>query len=141
LRRFWLSILLTVQLLAFDTVTASKIFSKIFGAMFVKQSISVYTINKKYQDVIVTASSLELVKYPESADILLVDKIDEVPKHGKYIIFTTNFSVFEKNKDAVGAFYWEHGRPKIVFIKDRLEAKNLTLSKSFQRYIVKKISR
>jgi len=139
LKKLWISILLSVQLLAFDTTTAAKIFDKIFDAMFTQKSIVVYTVNKEYQDVVVAATSLQLSKSPELADIILVDSKYEVPKGNNYIIFTTDSSVFKRNENAVGAFYWEHGRPKIIFLQSRLNTKGITLSDAFQRYIVKEI--
>lgn len=139
MKKLWISILLSVQLLAFDTTTAAKIFDKIFDAMFTQKSIVVYTVNKEYQDVVVAATSLQLSKSPELADIILVDSKYEVPKGNNYIIFTTDSSVFKRNENAVGAFYWEHGRPKIIFLQSRLNTKGITLSDAFQRYIVKEI--
>lgn len=139
MKKLWLSVLFSAQLLAFDTETAAKIFDKIFTAMFAQQPVAVYTVNKKYQEVVVTAHSLHLSKKPKLADIILVDSKHEVPKGSNYIIFTTDPSVFKRNKNAVGAFYWKHGRPKIIFLQSRLNAKGITLSDTFQRYIVKEI--
>jgi hypothetical protein len=128
-----------LQLYAFDTVTASKIFDKIFTAMMTHKPITVYTSSAEYQPVITYAGSLKLVKNYRNADIVLVDKSIEVPKEYKGIIFTTNPSVFEQNENAVGAFYWEHGRPKIYFLQSRLKSKGITLSKQFQRYVLKEL--
>jgi len=138
LKKLWLSILLSVQLLGFDTETAAKIFDKIFTAIYAQKPIAIYTVSKKYQDVIRIAPSLQLDKSPSQANIVLVDSKHEVPK-GNHIIFTTNPSVFKKNENAVGAFYWEHGRPKIIFLQSRLKAKGITLSDAFERYIVREI--
>lgn len=105
--------------------------------MQMQTPIATYTSNSEYQQVIEMAPSLSLVKNPNAADIILVDSFAEIPKDNTKIIFTTNASVFKKNENAVGAFYWEHGRPKIIFLKHRLNAKDITISKSFQRYVTK----
>lgn len=131
------SILLTIQVSAFDTQTASKIFNKIFMATIHKNTIHVYTINDEYTKVIQMAKNLHLEKNISKADILLVDSNSEVPKRNNTILFATNASVFRTNHLAIGAFYWEHGRPKIIFLKSRLEAHHITLSPSFEKYIVK----
>lgn len=107
--------------------------------MYAQQPIVVYTVSKQYQDVVVAATSLQLSKNPKLADIVLVDAKHEIPKEGNYVIFTTDPSVFKRNENAVGAFYWEHGRPKIIFLQSRLKAKGITLSDAFQRYIVREI--
>ena len=137
MKQLLLTLLLSVQLLAFDTATAAKIFEKILTAMQMQTPIATYTSNSEYQQVIEMAPSLSLVKNPNAADIILVDSFAEIPKDNTKIIFTTNASVFKKNENAVGAFYWEHGRPKIIFLKHRLNAKDITISKSFQRYVTK----
>ena len=139
MKKLWLSILLSAQLLAFDTATAAKIFDKIFLAMYTQKPIVVYTVSKRYQAVIEVATSLQLSKNPRLADIVLVDAKHEIPEEGNYVIFTTDPSVFKKNESAVGAFYWEHGRPKIIFLQSRLKDKGITLSDAFQRYIVREI--
>ena len=139
MKKLWLSILLSAQLLAFDTETAAKIFDKIFTAMYIQKPIAVYTVSEKYQDVVVTATSLQLSKNPKLADIVLVDSKYEIPKEGNHIIFTTDPSVFKRNENAVGAFYWEHGRPKIIFLQSRLKTKGITITNAFQRYIVREI--
>jgi len=139
LRKILFSLILTVQVLAFDTPTAAKIFNKIFNEMSMQTPIRVYCINAKYQKVIQLAKDLKLEKNVTFADIVLVDALSEIPKGKHPIIFTTNLSVFRKNTHAIGAFYWEHGRPKIVFLQSRLQKHNITLSKSFQRYIVKEL--
>ena len=99
----------------------------------------VHTSDAEYQKVIVTAPSLKLTKEFKKADILLVNSSAEIPKGNTKIIFTTNSSVFESDENAVGAFYWEHGRPKIIFLKSRLSEKNITLSPSFHRYVVEEL--
>lgn len=139
MKKLWLVLLLSVQLLAFDTTTASKIFEKIFTAMLPQKTITVYTVNREYQKVVQLAPSLLLVKKHELANIVLVDSFNEIPEGNQNILFTTNSSVFERNEDAVGAFFWEYGRPKIIFLQSRLDSKNLTLSKAFQRYVVREL--
>ena len=107
--------------------------------MFPKKPIIVYTPNREYQDVIVYAPSLTLAGAYRDADILLADAYSDIPKGYKGVVFTTNAAVFAKNSQAVGAFYWEHGRPRIYFLQRRLEANDISLSRGMQRYIVKEI--
>jgi len=139
LKQLSLLFFLSLQLLAFDTKTASKIFDKIFTAMLPKQSIIVYTPHKEYAEVIEMAPSLVLADTYTEADIILVDHLSDISPNNMQTIFTTNPSIFKRDERAVGAFYWEHGRPKIIFLQSRLDAKRMTLSKSFNRYIVKKL--
>lgn len=107
--------------------------------MFMQRSITVYSSNKEYREVIVLAPSLKLVDRYQKADIVLANAWSELPLKYKGVVFTTNTSIFQKNNHAVGAFYWEHGRPKIYFLEQRLKAKNIRLSKPMQRYIVREL--
>lgn len=133
--KYLLILILSLELLAFDSATASKIFDKIFTAMIKKDNIAVYTSNIKYKDVVTNSSNLYLSANYEEADIILVDSFEEVPKDSNGILFTTSYLVYENNKNAVGSFYWERGRIKIEFSRKRLNAKKLTLPKSFHKYI------
>lgn len=107
--------------------------------MLPQNVIAVYTSNKEYKKVVELAPSLILVKKPESANIVLVDSFEEIPSGDNKIIFTTNPSVFERNDNAVGAFYWEHGRPKIIFLQSRLDVKGIRLTPSFEKYILREL--
>ena len=138
MRKYLFLLIFTSYISAFDAQTASKIFNKIFTAIFPYPTIKVYTKKKEYQEVIVLAPALTLVNNIAAADILLVDAWSEIPNENA-LVFTTNPSIFKKYKHAIGAFYWEHGRPKIVFLQNRLKIHHIILSPLFQRYIVKEI--
>ncbi|QOY50880.1 hypothetical protein [Candidatus Sulfurimonas baltica] len=131
-----LFVLLALELSAFDTATASKIFDKIFHAMVPKENVIVYTSNYEYKVVIANAPNLSLSSEIESADIILVDSFEEVPKNSEnLLLFTTSHVVYTSNKNAVGAFYWYRGHIKIEFSKARLQNKKISLPKSFDKYI------
>ena len=139
MKKLCLILFFSLQLSAFDTQTASKIFEKIFTAINIDSPIKVYTVDAKYKEVIGSADSLQLVERRDLADIILVISKRAVPKYTQKIIFTTSPSVFEKNENAIGAFYWEHGRPKIIFLQSRLQRHNIELSSTFEKYIVKEL--
>ena len=132
-------LILTIELLGFDTKTASKIFTKIFSAIFSQEIIKVYTKDKEYEELIQMTKVLELTKELSLADILFINHKENLPQKKGYTIFTTDLSIFRNNKDTIGAFYWEHNRPKIVFLEQRLNRKNIILSKEFQQYIIKEL--
>lgn len=84
---------------------------------------------------------------PEKSDIILVtdrstlfkimrerqwdDKKDEKP-----ILFVTDYRLLEFSFDIVGAFYWKKGRSQLLFIKNRLDAYNITLPNEYKNFIV-----
>jgi len=136
LKKLLLFFYLVFELAAFDSATASKIFDKIFHAMINKEKISVYTKTKTYQNVILDSAHLNLSSSPKTADIILVNHLNEVPKNSKhYLLFSTSYLVYKENENTVGAFYWDRGHIKIEFSRKRLLHKNIKLPSSFDKYI------
>lgn len=138
MRKLLFIVVLAVQLIAFDTQIASKIFDKIFGSMTTLRPITVYSENDDYKEVLDHSSILEKVQTPGEAFITIVTKRAEIPDINS-LIFTTDPDIFEENSNAIGAFYWERGRPKIIFLRPRLERFNIYIDSSFQKYIVDKL--
>lgn len=134
--KLFLILSLSLELFAFDQVTASKIFDKIFGAMIQKEKILVYAPDEMYAEVISHSMYLTISKDFEGADIILIHKLKDIP-HGSEdkLMFTTSYLVYKKTKSAVGAFYWDRGHFKIEFSKKRLKDKKISLPASFQKYI------
>ena len=133
-----LILLLASVLSAFDTITAAKIFDKIFQAMTDKQQVKVYSSNEMYKEVVISAPSLNLVSSCKEADIILIDSMKEIPKECKEkLFFTTSNFVFKKFDNAVGAFYCDRGHISIKFSESRLDNHNVKLPNSFKKYISK----
>ena len=120
---------------ALNAKTASKIYTKIFKAMLDKDRIYVYVENEKYMGIFNYTDSMEYAANKENSDIILVTTKEELSMDDSKIFFTTEIALMEQHDNILGAFYWDHGRPKIIFIKDRLEKHNIKLHKSFQKYI------
>lgn len=134
-----LILFLALVLSAFDSVTAVKIFDKLFMAMINKQNITVYTSSETYQDVINNSFYLHLNDDCMYADIILVDSMKEIPKEcEEKLFFTTSYLVFKEFDNAVGAFYWDRGHISIKFSKSRLDKHNIKLPDTFKKYILEK---
>ncbi len=130
-------LLLSAQVFSFDVVTASLIYEKILHAISSKNSINIYTHSPKYQKVIQSASSLELVANIQDADILLLTDITRIPKNiNRKIAFSDSRIILSEVPSVVGSFYWEHGRPKIIFLKKRLDEYKITLDPTFHKYLL-----
>lgn len=132
-----LPLLLALNLYAFDVQMASKIFDKLFGALIPKNDIAVYVYTKdeEYTEVIELAKNLSLVEDLEYADITLVNNERNIPLSTKLPLFTTNLELYKKAPNAVGIFYWKHGRPKIVFSKEKLQKFQINLAPQWAKYI------
>jgi len=139
LRIFLLYLLLTLETMSFDVDTASKIFNKIFTAIFSQTSIHVYSPNDEYADVVHKAKNLILTPSSIQADITLLTSTQELSTNQNQLAFTTDLTVLREGESVIGAFYWEYGHPKIVFIRKRLDHYNIILDKRFEKYIVEEL--
>lgn len=137
LTRFIFGMIFFAQILnGFDTKTASKIYDKLFYGVFKKNIIYVYTNNQTYKTVILGSQYLKLVDNVDDANIVLFSSGDDLTyKMKNKLIFATDYDSFRDNSNAIGAFYWNKGRPEIVFSGERLENAKLSLSGEFERYL------
>ena len=118
---------------AFDTKTASMIFEKIFSAIFTQDVIPIYANTKEYKEVIELS---EILRYEVDAKLVIVTHKGEIPSETNKILFTTDPEILQKYSNVIGAFYWEKGRPKIIFVRDRLDFFHLSIDPSFEKYMV-----
>lgn len=63
-----------------------------------------------------------------------IDKLCENKAHGK-LLFTNNYEKLIKNDNYLGAFFWNKSRPNIIFIKERLQEKNINLPAEYSKFI------
>lgn len=56
-------------------------------------------------------------------------------KVSNQLVFTNNYKKLLKNDRYVGALFWNKSRPNIIFVKDRLLAKNIKLSADYEKFI------
>jgi hypothetical protein len=50
-------------------------------------------------------------------------------------IFTNNYRLFKNFPQIIGAFFWQKGRPNIIFDAERLKEQNIVLDPSYDKYI------
>jgi hypothetical protein len=68
----------------------------------------------------------------ENADILLFPE----KTFSKKIVIVGSYQELNKNTNSIGAIYLKKNRTQIIFIKERLKNKGLSLPKKFNKYIV-----
>jgi len=68
----------------------------------------------------------------DNADILLFPE----KTFSKKIIIVSSYQELNKNTNSIGAIYLKKNRTQIIFIKERLKNKGLSLPKKFNKYIV-----
>jgi len=109
--------------------------------------IHVYTDDKEYRKVFATSKRMILSGKPEKSDIILItdrstlfqimrERQWAVDKDERPILFVTDYRLLKFSFDIVGAFYWKKGRSQLLFIKNRLDAYNITLPKEYEDFMV-----
>ncbi len=112
------------------------IYRTILNAIFPdKTVIHVWLDNPKKREIFEKIKRVKVVKDHDKADILILYKSFDVPSNNK-IIFADGYLVFEHFKNRlVGGFYWQKGRPNLVFIKKNLKDHNISLPPTLKEYI------
>lgn len=128
-------LLLSLPLWSFDHKTAAAIYEKIFQSLFVHPTVNVYVRNKEFAGMFEYSDVLKHVGSEDAAHIAIVTRPDEIPKKRDLALFATDLELLEKHPNVIGAFYWDHGRPKILFWKSRLERFRIEPATGFQKYV------
>jgi len=80
--------------------------------------------------------AIKTTKTCEKADIIIINKKLDLPAGcEEKAIFSTHYRTYLKNENIVGSFFWQKGRPNIIFRRAYLEENKIRLSQSFQKYI------
>lgn len=135
------------QLYGLDQESTLKFYHHLFHALYDSKNISVYSNDAEYNEVFSHSTEIKLVSSPYAADFVLITKKSALPKvlaKGKLrehipsdtIVFVTDYRLLKASKDIVGAFYWKKGRSQLLFIKNRLNAKHISLPNEYNKYII-----
>lgn len=125
----------TVNLFADENAIAAQIIDRVVTAIFQSETVTTWGETPFHQQIIRHSSIMEATKDPHLAQFLIVSKKipENISKTG--IVFTTDYDMLEKNKRIVGAFFWQKGRPNLLFVRNRLQKANVTLGHEFDKYI------
>jgi len=119
---------------ASDNKKASGIFNLIIKEITKKDVTNVY-LHTNITAIKMYPGNLNIVTECKDADIIILSTTKGIPKEcSKKILFGSRYSHL-KNPNVIGSFFWQKGRPNILFYKKRLEKNNLKLDSSFDKYI------
>ena len=99
-----------------------------------KSNAKIY-IHTKVASLHIYPGKLQVLKECNKADVVILSTTSNIPKEcQEKILFGTRYSHL-KNPNVIGAFFWQKGRPNILFYQERLKKKNIKLDSSFDKYI------
>jgi hypothetical protein len=132
--KIFLILFLATTIYASDIKLASVIFDKIITGISKKENVKIY-VHKQIKSITNYKEKFNIVDDCSKADIVLLSTTNDIPSTCKNkILFGTRYSHL-KNKNVVGSFFWQKGRPNILFYKSRLLKNNIKLDSSFDKYI------
>ncbi|MCD6433415.1 MAG: hypothetical protein J7L21_05175 [Sulfurimonas sp.] len=115
---------------------ASSIFNMITKSITKKTEPVIY-IHKEVKSLQLFPGNIKIVKECEEADIIILSTLKNIPsKCREKLLFGTRYSHLD-NENVIGAFFWQKGRPNILFYKKRLELNGIKLDSSYNKYIEK----
>lgn len=116
----------------------STLISKIAEALVKKKIVNIYTNDSTYEMLHKFPYRFNLVESCDEADMVLTPDV-ELPKNecrmSKALVLMTHYRGYTQSKEAVGALFWQKGRPNLIFDKSRLQELSLVLSHAFSKYI------
>jgi len=136
LKAFLITLLLGfVFLLAESNSIERKIYTHILYSLYPQQTaIKVWSDDANKLKLLQNIPRIKVVQNPKEADIIVLQKSKNVP--GDALLFVTDYHLLEHyKKRAIGGFYWQKGRPNILFLKPNLLKHNIQLPKDMQEYI------
>lgn len=124
-----------IRVFASDTQLATEIYLTIAKAVTQKEFPSIFVQNGNAL-LPLESEAFSQVKQCRDADFIIVRDYERLPEPcQKKLLFATRYKTFLKHPEIIGAFFWQKGRPNIIFGRERLEKRQLKLDASFDRYI------
>ena len=127
--------LFLIPLFSSEITTASKIMERISSALIQKNEIFVFAKDSKYIAIVKSSNKLKNVSSCEEADMILTEMRITSLCNKEVLLFATTYLAFIKSPDSIGAFFYQKGRPNIIFREENLKKHNITLPKEFEKYI------
>ncbi|XPV67816.1 MAG: hypothetical protein ACNI25_10880 [Halarcobacter sp.] len=116
----------------------AKIISKIANDIVKNGEINLYIPNIKNLDKKIYSTKFNLVDSCKKANFVFIknkDDLDNCKNMNNKHFFTNNYKILINDHRYIGAFFWSKSRPNIVLIKNRLNKKNIQLSKEYAQFI------
>jgi len=130
-----LLIFITTLLFSSNEKAEKKIYTSIIHVLVPnKSSIKIWTDMNKKKDMLRSVKSVNIVDNIDDADLLIINSTENIKTN--ILKFATSYKMLLKyKKDIVGGFYWQKGRPNILFLKDNIDKYNVKLPASMNQYI------
>jgi len=132
--------LVSLTILSASIIELEKqIYAAIVYAIFPNKSqINIWIDNRSKDNVFKTIKNVKVVDFLKDADIVFVTSsstLKFIPKDALIFVLGKYSLIKEAKNEAIGGFFWQKGRPNIIFLKKNLKKHSIYLSPSFANYI------
>ncbi len=126
---------MTASLYASHLSAETKIYMKVIHGLYpTKKVVHIWADTKKYRHMFHNKEGIVVVDSLQDADIVFVASQKDIKtKHPKFILSHSLLKHYYQ--DAVGGFYWQKGRPNLLFFQSVLQKFGISLDPSLQEYI------
>lgn len=132
MKNLLLILLTSLTLFADDISIEKKIYETFFAALSPLEKPHIYT-DTPIASLALESDKFELTDSCKDADIAIMTRSDMPYDCRKKIVFGTRYRHLNK-KYVIGAFFWQKGRPNIVFQRTKLRQKNITLPPELEEF-------
>ncbi len=113
-----------------------KLITVIAHALVKKKVVRVYVGDKSFLSKPENVDHIIFVSSCEKADMVIVKDACSLSEECKNkLIFVTNYYGFRESPVAIGALFWQKGRPVLVFKGDNLKKRHISLPREMNKYI------
>ncbi len=134
MKKIFLFLVLPLFLYAASSEFEVQIYKKIANTLFPRRTrIYVWSDTPKVYKILSAIPRVIIVQNKEMADILFVTH--DTTLHTKKMKFVTNYRLLKIYKEsAIGGFYWQKGRPILLFLRKNLQKYHCVLPQGMQKY-------
>lgn len=126
---------LVITVNASESAVAAQIIDKVLTSFIREEKVMTWGETEEHIKIIQHSPKMEWTDDPKKAKFLLISNSIPDNLSENAIVFTTEYKLLKKDDRIVGAFFWQKGRPNLLFLRNRLQENKLTLSKEFNKYI------
>jgi hypothetical protein len=136
LKKIWLFLIIfSISLLGSKIEVEKQIYKQILYGIFPYKE-TIYVWYDENMEFLKTISKVHIVQDINSADILILAHPIKEEKIDNKVVFVQSYHLLKQYSSfAIGGFYWQKGRPNLLFLKENLEKFNIRLDKTLERYI------
>lgn len=113
----------------------TQIIERIAASLFPKQTIAAWGETADQKNMIRQSEKIKEAVDSSHADLIIVSKNLPQNLSSNTVIITTEYGFLKKDERVIGAFFWQKGRPNLLFVRPRMQKANISLGHEFNKYI------